>query len=153
MTYSSSALAALILLVAAIEPSAAQTATQVVRFQVLVQQAAVVQRLPEPITLRGRDRAVATGSYAFAANVANRKITASLDEAMPDGSSLAVAMMAPEGAQSAGETTLGTNAADVVTAIPASRSNGLPVRYSVRAPTGLGAAEQRTVTYTVTAAP
>jgi hypothetical protein len=72
---------------------------------------------------------------------------------MPSGSSLVVVMTAPTGGRSAGESTLGTDAVDVVTAIPASDSSGLPVRYSVRAPSGIGSAALRTVTYTVTTAP
>jgi len=132
---------------------AAQSATQVVRFRVLPQQQSVVQHMPAAMAPRGAAGAEATGSYGFASNDSNRKITASLDQAMPNGASLAVAMTAPAGARSAGESTLGTEAVDVVTAIPASQSSGLPVRYIVRAPAGLQAAEQRMVTYTVTAAP
>lgn len=131
----------------------AQSASQVIRFSVRVQQHAVVQQMPSAMSPRGNTAAVATGSYGFTANEANRKITASLDQPMPRGSALAVMMAAPAGARSAGETTLGTDAVDLVSAIPASQSSGLPVRYAVRAPDGFGNSEQRLVTYTVTAAP
>jgi hypothetical protein len=153
MTLSTRSIAALVLLVVAMEPSGAQTATQLVRFRVLVHQAADVAPMAAPLTLRGRAAAATTGTYAFAANEADRKITASLDQAMPAGSSLVLAMTAPAGARSAGEITLGTDDVDVVTAIPASQSSGLPVRFVVRAPAGLESPEQRLVTYTVTAAP
>jgi hypothetical protein len=153
MTLTTRSIAALTMFALSAAPAAAQTATQVVRFQVLVQQHAVVQQMPSAMAPRGKAAAVATGSYGFAANESNRKITASLDQAMPNGSSLAVTMAAPDGARSAGETILGTDAVDLVTAIPVSQSSGLPVRYTVRAPDGLDASEQRVVTYTVTAAP
>jgi hypothetical protein len=153
MKRTSRSLATLMLVSLAAAPAAAQTATQVVRFRVLVQQQAVVQRMPAPLAPRAGAAAVSTGAYGYAANESNRKITASLNQAMPEGSSLAVTLAAPAGARSAGETTLGTDDRDVVTAIPASQSSGLPVRYAVRAPEGLGGSEQRLVTYTVTAAP
>jgi hypothetical protein len=146
-------LAALLLLALSTAPAAAQTATQLVRFQVLVQQRAVVQQMPGPLAPRGPEAAVSTGAFGFASNEPNRKITASLDAAMPEGSSLAVTMAAPAGARSAGEIIVGTDATDVVTEIPPSQSSGLPMRYAVRAPDGLSSSEQRLVTYTVTAAP
>lgn len=146
-------LATVSLLALSSSAASAQSATQVIRFSVQVQQHAVVQEMPSAMALRGKSAAVAAGTYGFTANEANRKITASLDEAMPNGSSLAVTMAAPAGARSAGETVLGTGAVDLVTAIPASQSSGLPVRYAVRAPGGLSDPEQRLVTYTVTAAP
>ncbi len=153
MKLTTRALVALTVIVVVAKPAVAQSARQIVRFRVLPQQAAVVQPMTAAMTVRDRASAVATGSYAFSANESNRKITASLDEPMPEGSSLAVSMTAPDGARSTGETILGMDAADVVTAIPASQSNGLPVRYVVRAPQGLGSAGQRLVTYTVTGAP
>jgi hypothetical protein len=153
MKLATCSIAALTLLALSTKPVSAQTATQIIRFSVQVQQHAVVQEMPSAMSPRGKSAAVATGSYGFTANESNRKITASLDEAMPRGATLAVTMAAPAGARSAGETTLGTNAVDLVTAIPASQSSGLPVRYAVRAPDGLGDSEQRLVTYTVTAAP
>lgn len=153
MKLTSRSIAATLLLAVITAPAAAQSATQVVNFRVLVQQQAVVQRMPAPLAPRDGAAAESTGTYGYAANESNRKITASLDEAMPAGSSLAVTMAAPLGARSAGETTLGTDAIDLVTAIPASQSSGLPVRYAVRAPEGLDAPGQRVVTYTVTEAP
>jgi hypothetical protein len=147
-------LIALSMLLTATAPLAAQqTATQLVRFSVIARQQATVQTLPAPITPAAGSSAASTGSYAFATMESDRKISASLDQAMPSGSSLVVVMTAPAGGRSAGESTLGTDAVDVVTAIPASDSSGLPVRYSVRAPSGIGSAAVRTVTYTVTTAP
>jgi len=156
MKLTARSIATFVLLAAATAPaSAQQTATQLVRFSVRAQQQAEVQRVPAAMSIDGRGPAVATGSYVFSSNESNRKISASLDQAMPSGASLVVTMEAPDGARSAGATTLGTDAKDMVTAIPAVVSSGLPVRYAVRGSVedANGSAEQRLVTYTVTAAP
>ena len=147
-------LIALSLLLATTASAAAQlSATQLVRFQVIARQQASVQALPSAVAPRVGESAAGVGSYAFATMEPDRKISASLDEAMPVGSTLVVAMTAPTGGRSAGEAKVGTDAVDLVTAIPASDSRGLPVRYSVRGSSVLGGAEQRIVTYTVTEAP
>jgi hypothetical protein len=155
MKLATCSIATLILLATTAASASAQSATQVVRFRVLVQQQAVVQHMPEAMSIRGNHAAEATGSYGFASNESNQKISASLDRAMPSGSSLVITMSAPEGARSAGATTLGTEAADVVTSIPATETSDLPVRYAVRGSADLASAasEQRMVLYTVTAAP
>jgi hypothetical protein len=140
-------------LLAAAAPLAAQSATQVVNFRVLVLQHATVQAPAAPMAPRSGAGAVSMGTYAFATNEANRKISASLDQAMPAGSSLSVTMAAPAGAQPVANAVLGTDAVDLVIAIPPSQTSGLPVRYDVRAPNGITTSEQRIVTYTVTAAP
>jgi hypothetical protein len=141
------------LLLAAATPVAAQSATQLVRFRVVALQQAAVQQPSAAMVPRAGASATSMGSYGLATNETNRKISASLDQAMPNGSSLVVTMAAPVGGRSTGDTTLGTVDTDVVTAIPASESRGLPVRYTVRAPVGLRGPEQRTVTYTITEAP
>lgn len=140
------------LLLAAAVPATAQTASQTVGYRVVAWQQAAVQQ-HAPLAMRPGASVVSTGSYSYASNEANQKISASLDQAMPRGSSLAVAMAAPAGGRSAGDATLGTQAVDVVTAIPASESSALAMRYSVRATQALRTAEQRTVTYTITSAP
>lgn len=147
-----SALSVLSLLLAAAAPMAAQTASQTVGYRVVAWQQAAVQQ-HAPMTVRPGASAVSAGSYNFASNEANQKISASLDQPMPRGTTLAVAMAAPAGGRSVGDATLGTQGVDVVTGIPASESNGLAMRYSVRATEALRTAEHRTVTYSITSAP
>ena len=147
-----SILTALCLVLASAAPVAAQTATQTVGYRVVAWQQAAVQQ-HAPMTIRPGASVVSAGSYSFASNEANQKISASLDQPMPRGSTLAVTMAAPAGGRSAGDATLGTQAVDVVTAIPPSESSALAMHYSIQATVALRTAERRTVTYSITSAP
>lgn len=91
-------------------------------------------------------------SYAITTNEVNQKITASIDQAMPGGVTLEVSLAAPTGAMSAGNVTLGTAGADVVTGISSLREVALPISYRLSATTAaqLGAST-RTVTFTIVA--
>lgn len=95
----------------------------------------------------------AGATYAITTNETNRKITAGLDAAMPDGVSLSMSLAAPTGATSAGAVTLLTTAQDVVTAISTLNESGLSITYglSATAAAGVVAAGTRTVTFTITA--
>lgn len=118
----------------------AQTATQEVRFQVtainqigvtggpapMVISSAVAGSAPTSVTASG-------GSYAITTNEANKKITASLDAALPTGVQLEVSLAAPQGASSAGEMPLSTAAADLVTGISTLAASALPITYRLSA--------------------
>jgi hypothetical protein len=134
----------------------AQSATQVVHFQVnAVNQIAVSGAPSLTITSAtagsGLTSATATGSsYAITTNEANQKITASISQAMPAGVTLEVAMGAPGGATSAGSVQLGTASADVVTGISATASSALPITYRLNAGTQVQMGPTaRTVTFTI----
>ncbi|HEY0035836.1 MAG TPA: hypothetical protein VGB66_04065 [Longimicrobium sp.] len=101
----------------------------------------------------GPTNATASGSWAITTHEMNRKVTASIDEAMPAGVTLSVALAAPTGASSAGTVALGTSAADVVTGITTLSESGLAVTYTLQASAAAGVVPegQRTVTYTVVA--
>ena len=106
------------------ESPLAQTATQTVTFSVVSMSRAAVSGTTSPIMVRTAivsraptSASVSGTSFAITTNESNQKIAASLDEPMPSGVSLAVALAAPAGAASAGRTNLGTVSADVVTGI------------------------------------
>ena len=142
---------------ATLRPLAAQqSASQLVIFRILPASHASVAPVARPMSLQGAPDAGHT-SWSIATNQADRKILASLDRALPRGTSLVVAVGAPSGATSAGPVVLDTVAADVVTGIPVVTQNDLPLRYTVNAPTaGTRApadAQMVTVTYTVVEEP
>jgi hypothetical protein len=138
--------------------AAAQTATQVVRFQVTALSQIAVTGSPEPLVINTASAGSAPSavtnsgtSYGITTNESNQKITASLNQSMPAGVSLAVSLAAPSGAASAGSIELGTAAADVVTGISAVSASSLPITYRLSAAPGAGmsAPALRTVTFTI----
>ena len=148
-------------LFAAMLPAAsldAQTATQVIHFQVtavnqigisgapvpLVINSAVAGSAPTSVTASG-------GTYAVTTNESNKKITASLDDPLPAGVRLEISLAAPQGAASAGEVALGVAASDLVTGISAVAASALPMTYrlSADATVHMAAPETRTVTFTI----
>jgi len=90
-------------------------------------------------------------SYAITTNEANQKIAASLDQALPSGVTLEVALAAPGGATSAGNVALSTAASDVVTGISSVAASSLPITYrlSATAQAQMSMPEARTVTFTI----
>lgn len=142
---------------AAARPLAAQqTASQLVIFRILPASHATVAPVTKPMSLQG-DQAESRTSWSIATNQPDRKILASLDRALPRGSSLVVTLAAPEGATSAGPVVLDTTATDVVTRIPVTDQSGLPLRYVVNTTSagsrGIAEAQAVTVTYTVVEQP
>lgn len=148
--------AAVALLAASAVP--AQTATQVVRFQVnpinqiavsgnpapMVINSATAGSAPTPVTAGGT-------TYAITTNEANQKITASIDQPMPTGVTLQVTLAPPGGALSAGAVTLGIAGSDVITGISATNAASLPITYRLSASTNvqMNTPADRTVTFTV----
>jgi hypothetical protein len=93
----------------------------------------------------------ATGTWAVTTNQTAAKISASIPSAMPTGLTLGVNLGAPAGATSAGLTTLGTVAVDLVTTITKLSQTGLTVTYQLSATTAAGVVTSATkvVTYTI----
>lgn len=146
------------LLFAGSRDAGAQTATQVVRFQVNAVSQIAVTGSTAPLVINSATAGgsltsvSSTGSsYAITTNEQNQKITASLNEAMPSGIELEIALAAPAGAASAGNVSLGTTGADVVTGISATTATALPITYRMSAtPTvQMSAPAARTVTFTI----
>lgn len=136
----------------------AQTATQTVTFSVVSSSRAAIANVAAPMTIRtasnrrtSTSASVAGSSYAITTNESNQKISASLNEALPSGLSLAVSLSPPAGASSRGATKLGATAADVVTGISAASFSSLPLVYTLTASSVPERSNHRIVTYTVTA--
>ena len=146
---------------AALLPAAsvgAQTATQVIQFQVTAINQIGVSGAPAPLvistaTAGSAPTSVTTsgGSYAVTTNEANKKITASLDAALPAGVRLEISLAAPDGAASAGDVFLSTGTADLVTGISSLAASALPISYrlSEDATVHMPAPATRTVTFTI----
>ncbi|HEY8174163.1 MAG TPA: hypothetical protein VIF32_00595 [Gemmatimonadaceae bacterium] len=136
----------------------AQTATQVVRFEVNAINQVAVSGNPAPLVINsataGNAPAPVTGvgtTYAVTTNESNQKITASIDHALPSGVTLEVTLSAPTGASSVGAVQLTTAGADVVTGISSANASLLPITYrlSATAAAQMSAPEARTVTFTI----
>lgn len=99
------------------------------------------------------DATDASTTWAVTSNQTGTKVTAALDQAMPTGVTLKVSLGAPTGATSAGDVSLGTTAADLVTGITKVNESGKSITYTLSATTAAGvvANTTRTVTYTVVA--
>jgi len=149
-------LATLALLGAATAASA-QTATQVVTFQVdAINQIAFAgsPSLVVNTATAGSNPTASTSaaSWAVTTNQTGSKITASIGSNMPAGLTLSVNLAAPAGASSAGAQSLSTVAVDLVTSITMLAQGALGVTYTLDATAAAGvvASTSRTVTYTIT---
>lgn len=136
----------------------AQTATQVVRFQVNAINQVAVTGDPAPMIINsatpGSEPTSVTDagtSYAVTTNESNQKITASIDQPLPSGVTLEVTLAAPVGAASTGAIPLSTAGADVVTGISSTAASSLPITYRLSATTTvqMSAPAARTVTFTI----
>lgn len=136
--------------------ASAQTANQVVTFQVNAINQVSFAGSPSLVintATAGSNPtdATAAATWAVTTNQSNAKITASIGSAMPAGLTLSVSLTAPAGATSI-VSALGTTAVDLVTGITQSAQSALAVTYTLSAaPTaGVVASTSRTVTYTIT---
>lgn len=92
-------------------------------------------------------------TYAITTNESNRKITGSIDTAMPDGVTLSVGLAAPSGASSTGLQALSTSATDLVTGISLLNDASKAIQYQLEATSAAGVvpSASKTVTFTITA--
>jgi len=150
-------LAAMALLAGATSAASAQTATQVVTFQVAAINQISFSGSPSLVVntaTAGNDptsASDASATWAVTTNQTNAKITASINSAMPAGLTLNVSLGAPAGTTAIGNS-LSTTAVDLVTGITKLAQSGLTVTYSLDATPAAGvvASTTRTVTYTIT---
>jgi hypothetical protein len=135
----------------------AQTATQVIRFEVaaITQIGVTGSTAPLAITTAtaGSSLTSVTGSgssLAVTTNESNKKITAALDEPLPAGVTLEVTLAAPTGASSHSYVALSTSGSDLVTGISATNAASLPLTYRLSAtPQASIGTQTRTITYTI----
>ena len=136
----------------------AQSASQVVTFEVKAVNEVGVTGSPNLVidSAKPGDGALSVqstdNSWSVTTNQARAKITAALDEAMPDGVTLSAQLAAPAGARSAGMKPLGTTPIDMVTSINHLNQGGLPLVYQLDAVSTLAKSTKgtRAVTYTIT---
>jgi hypothetical protein len=151
-------LAALGLLTVVAGTVAAQTATQIVTFQVdpvnqLGVTGAPVLHITTSVAGNTPVSVTSSGStLALTTNQTNAKITATLSAPMPAGVTLSASLAAPAGAASAGIKALGTTAVDLVTTITHVNASALTLIYQLDATPAAGvvASSTRVVTYTIT---
>jgi hypothetical protein len=136
--------------------AAQQTASQVVIFRILPASHAAIAPVAKPMSLQA-GHTESGASWSISTNQADRKILASLDRALPRGSTLLVMLTPPPGATSAGPVVLDTVGTDVVTGIPVTSQTDMPLRYIVNAdPRGVPTnpvGQTVMVTYTVVEQP
>jgi hypothetical protein len=149
-------LAAVALVAGMATAASAQTATQVVTFQVDAINRVAFAGSPSLVintATAGSNPTDATAgaTWAVTTNQTNMKVTASIGSAMPAGLTLSVDLTAPAGASSTASA-LSTTAVDLVTGINQLAQNGLAVSYTLQATPAAGvvASTTRTVTYTIT---
>jgi len=144
-------------LLGAATAASAQTATQVVTFQVDAINQIAFSGSPSLVVntaTAGSNPTASTSaaSWAVTTNQTGSKITASIGSNMPAGLTLSVNLAAPAGASSAGAQSLSTVAVDLVTSITMLAQGALGVTYTLDATAAAGvvASTSRTVTYTIT---
>ena len=150
-------LSTMALMLSAASAASAQTATQVVTFQVDAINQIAFTGSPSLVintATAGSNPTGATASanWAVTTNQTGAKITASIASNMPAGLTLQVNLTAPAGGTSAGAQSLSTTSVDLVTSITKLAQGSLGVTYSLAAtPTaGVVTSSTRTVTYTIT---
>jgi hypothetical protein len=91
-------------------------------------------------------------SWAVTTNGTNKKMTGDINVDMPANVTLQTNLTAPTGGSSAGDMSLSTTAADLVTTITQVAESGLTITYTLSATIGAGVVAQdtRTVTLTLT---
>lgn len=93
-----------------------------------------------------------TASYAVTTNEDNRKISASIEQPLPQGLHLLVSLAAPMDSTSFGERELGTSAVDLVAGITRTNESNLPITYKLIATSQAApVSTSALVTYTITA--
>ena len=150
-------LSTMALMLSAVSAASAQTATQVVTFQVAAINQIAFSGSPSLVintATAGSNPtdATAAATWAVTTNQTGAKVTASIGSNMPAGLTLAVNLSAPSGGSSAGAQALSTTAVDVVTGITKLAQGSLGATYSLAATAAAGvvSSSSRTVTYTIT---
>ncbi len=138
---------------------AGNTATQTVTFEVQAINEISVSGNPGNLivnsaTAGSQPDAVSDNStsYAITTNETTKKITGAIDTNMPANTTLQINLTAPTGGTSAGNVTLTTTAADLVTSISQVAESGLTITYTFSATVSAGVvtSTSRTVTLTLT---
>lgn len=147
----------LLLCLAAIA-QASNTASQTVTFQVTALNEITVTGNPQPLIINTATAGSgpvsvqdASTKYSITTNEESKKIAAALDTAMPTGTTLKVKLASSKGS-SAGDVTLDTTAANVVTGLSKCDDSDQTITYTFGATSAAGVidSQTRTVTFTLT---
>jgi hypothetical protein len=131
---------------------AANTTTQTVTFEVQAIDNIAVSGVPSLTAEVGSSDTDNSSTYDIVTNSAGKKITGSIDTAMPANTTLEINLAAPTGATSLGDVELSPAPADLVTDIPVISESGLTITYTLTAAIGAlpVGTDDRTVTLTIT---
>jgi hypothetical protein len=138
---------------------AADSATQTVTYAVSAINEISVSGNPAAMTVSAATAGSAPNSvsdtsttFAITTNGTNKKITGAINTAMPAGLTLTVGLDALTGSTSAGEVTLGTSAADLVTGISTLNESSKTITYGLSATSAAGVVTSANKTVTLTVA-
>jgi hypothetical protein len=138
---------------------AGNTATQSVTFEVQAIDEISASGDPGALTIstatagsQPTDATDNSTTYAVTTNGTGKKITGDVDAAMPPNVTLQVNLAAPTGGSSAGDVSLSTTAASLVTSVTGVAESGLGITYTLSATIAAGVvtSSSRTVTLTLT---
>ena len=128
-----------------------QVAINVAEIAVISVQGNINMTIASATAGQAPDAATASASYAVTTNGKNQKISAKLDQKMPEGLTLFATMAAPSKATSNGKVELSDKSADLVTKISNTNQSGLALSYEAVATVDATPDNvARTVTYTIT---
>ena len=128
-----------------------QVAINVAEISVISVQGSINMTIASATAGQAPDAATASASYAVSTNGKNQKISAKLDQKMPEGLSLFATMEAPSKASSNGKVELSDKSSDLVTKISNTNQSGLALSYQAVATVNATPDNvSRTVTYTIT---
>ena len=101
--------------------------------------------------IRGSGCSICENTYSVSTNEENKKISASLDSAMPAGCCLEVNLSPPTGARSTGSQTLSSTPVDLIIELSRVSQSGLPMIYNFNVDMTAGTMNNTTriVTYTL----
>ena len=95
--------------------------------------------------------ATASSTWSVTTNQPNTKVTAKINSAMPDNTTLLVTLAAPTNATSVADVSLTATDKEVVTGISQLNASGLSLNYTLQATSAANVQTfSKTVTYTVT---
>jgi len=128
-----------------------QVAINVAEISVIAVHGTVSMTINSAVAGQAPDPATASATFDVTTNAKNQKISAELDQDMPEGLSLYATMGAPSEAKSNGKVKLSDKSVDLVKQISQVRASGLSLSYEAVATVDADPDNVvRTVTYTIT---
>jgi hypothetical protein len=131
--------------------SSQQVSINVAEIAVIAVQGTINMSITTATAGQAPDAVTTNATYALTTNGTDKKISAELDQALPEGLSIFATMSAPSNATSIGKVQLSNNAADLVSGVTQVNESGLQLTYEAVATVNATTENvARTVTYTIT---